>query len=113
MGDDRVRRLEDEIERLEDELEELRGQLVLAELERWRGRIDDLEIQARLLVMETDDRIAPLLEQVRNRWLDAKERLSSSSGTAGEVVETLRDGVEQALSDLRGAMLAAREVASR
>ena len=113
MNDDRVTRLEDEIARMEDELQRLRGQLALAELDHWRGRIDDLEVQARLLVMEADDRVAPLLEQVRNRWLDAKEKVGGSAGTASEVIDTLRDGLEQAVSDLRGAMLAARSAASR
>ena len=113
MDDDRVTRLEDEISRMEDELQRLRGQLAVAELDHWRGRIDDLEVQARLMVMETDDRVAPLLEQVRNRWLDAKEKLTESAGTATEVIDTLREGLEQAVSDLRGAMLAARAAATR
>ena len=110
---ERVTRLEDEIGRLETELDRLRGQLALAELDHWRGRIDDLEVQARLMVMEADDRVAPLLEQVRNRWLEAKDKVTASASTAGEVIETLRDGMEQAVSDLRGAILAARSAATR
>ena len=110
---ERVTRLEDEIGRLETELDRLRGQLALAELDHWRGRIDDLEVQARLMVMEADDRVAPLIEQVRNRWLEAKDKVTASASTAGEVIETLRDGMEQAVSDLRGAILAARSAATR
>lgn len=110
---DRINRLEGEIERLEDQLKELRNQLANAELDRWRGRLDDLEVQARLGAMEADDKVSPLVEQARNRWLDAKAGLGDAVARAADVSSTLRDGLEQAYSDVRDAIVEARSGAKR
>ena len=43
---DRVDELQEQVDGLQEELASVRRQLAAAELDQWRGRIDDLEVQA-------------------------------------------------------------------
>lgn len=105
MGDkDRIAGLEEQIDELKEQLQDLRRQLVEAEFDQWRGRIDDLEVQARLGTMSVQDRLMPLVEELRNAWLDARERAGESAGTASEVTGRLREGFERAMKELRAAV---------
>ena len=100
--------LESQIQDLETQLAVLRRQLSETELDQWRGRIDDLEVQVHLASLDTRDVLAPMIEDLRNAWLDAREMLSDSATTATDVAGTLRDGLEQAMADIRSAVLEAR-----
>lgn len=102
---DRMAALEDQVEKLEAQLKEVRGELARAELDQWRGRVDSLEVQARLAAMEADDRVAPLMEQLRNRWLDAREEFEKAVSTASAVSESVRNGLEKAIDDLRSGIV--------
>lgn len=113
MADDEIRRLEGRIAELEKEQAALQRQLAQAQIDQWEGRIDDLEVQVHLGSLEVQDRLDPLLETLRNRWLDAKEQVNRSSDTAGDVFATLRSGLEQAMSDIRSAVSDARRVATQ
>lgn len=97
----RIEQLEARVKATEAQLDELRAELAKAELDQWRGRIDDLELQVRLGSMEADDRLAPLMERLRNAWLDARSTVLESTGVASEVTERIRTGLEEAMSDLR------------
>lgn len=109
MGDkDRIEGLEQQVERLQQELADVRRQLASAELDVWRGRIDDLELQARLGSMSVQDRLMPVVEELRNTWLDARARVTEGADTANEVGERLRKGLEQAMEDVRAALNDAR-----
>lgn len=108
-----VQRLEQRISELETEQEALRGQLARAQLDQWEGRIDDLEVQLHLATMDLDDRLAPLVDALRNRWLDAQQQFGASSSTTGDVLDTLRSGLEQAMKDIRTAIKDASSVATR
>lgn len=105
---DRIAGLEAQLQDLETQLGEVRRQLAQAELDQWRGRIDDLEVQAHLGSLEARDQIDPLIENLRNAWLEARSKLSSQTTTASDVVGTLRDGLEQAMGEIREAVAAAR-----
>jgi hypothetical protein len=105
MGtEERVDGLEQQIDELKAQLQDLRRQLVEAEFDQWRGRIDDLEVQARLGTMSVQDRLMPLVEELRNAWLDARERAGESAETASEVTGRLREGFERAMKELRSAV---------
>ena len=110
---ERITKLEAQIERLEARQSELYDQLADARLDQWKGRLEDLEVQARLGAMETNDRVAALMEKARDRWDEARKQLSGATAAATEVVETVRSGFENAIDELRRALLDAKEQASR
>jgi hypothetical protein len=109
---DRIAQLERQINDLDEQIADLRTQLMRAELDQWQGRIDDLEVQIHLGSMAASDRLAPFVEELRNRWLDAQRQLDGASSTASDVAGTLLRGLEQAMKDIRAAVLDARSVAT-
>jgi hypothetical protein len=97
---------------LEEQLTTLRQRLAETELDDWKARIDHLEVQLHLGEMGARDQIGPLVEQLRNRWLDARTQLdrvgdvaggavSNVSGAAGGAVSSVGDSVRGAVDDLR------------
>lgn len=101
--------LEARVAALEEQLHTLRSELVEGQLDDWKARIDQLEVQAHLGQMEARGEIEPLLEQMRNRLLDARQQLDRMGGAAGDAVATVSDGVKSALDDLRKALSDAAE----
>lgn len=108
----RTVKLEGQIEDLQTQLGDLRKQLAEDALDRWRGRIDDLEVQAHLGSLEAQDRLVPLIEDLRKRWDDARKTLVEGTTTAVDVVATLRHGLDQAMAELRSALMSAKSIAS-
>jgi phage shock protein A len=96
--------LEARVHALEAQLDDLRRRLAENELDDWKARIDQLEVQAHLAQMDADDQLQPLLEQMRNRWLDAKAQFDKASSAAGGAVGTVTDGVRSAAKDLGDAL---------
>ena len=96
--------LESRMHALESQLDDLRRRLAETELDDWKARIDQLEVQAHLAQMEADDQLQPLLEQMRNRWLDAKTQFDKAGSAAGDAVSTVTDGVRSAAKDLSEAL---------
>lgn len=107
--DDRINALEGHIKELSAELAETRKQLAEAQLDQWKGRIDELEVQLSLGKLEAEEQMNPVLEQLRNRWLDAQRQIGGATSTAGDVFGSLRSGVESAWDDLRQAVADARK----
>lgn len=103
--EDRVTELEREINELQGHQADLRKQLAQAQLDQWRGRIEDLELQMHLAAMEANDRLATLMSQVRDRWADTRRRYEESITTASSVADTMRTGLDKAIEDLRTALL--------
>jgi len=101
--------LEARVAALEEQLHALRSELVEGQLDDWKARIDQLEVQAHLGQMEARGEIEPLLEQMRNRLLDARQQLDRVGGAAGDAVGSLSDGVKSAVDDLRKALSDAAE----
>jgi hypothetical protein len=108
-----VERLEQRIHELEAQQDALQQQLQKAQLEQWEGRIDDLEVQIHLGTLELGDRLDPLLDALRNRWLDAKQTLNEGASSTGDALDALRAGLDQAMRDVRTAILEARDAATR
>ena len=106
--DARIAALEGHIKELSQELADTRKQLAEAQLDQWKGRIDELEVQLSLGKLEATEQMNPVLEQLRNRWLDAQRQLGGATSTAGDVFGSLRSGVESAWDDLRAAVRDAR-----
>jgi chromosome segregation ATPase len=110
---ERIKKLEAQIKRLETKQSDLYDQLAEARLDQWKGRLEDLEVQARLGAMDTNERVAAVMQKARDRWDEARKQLSGATAVAGDVVETVRGGFETALDDLRRALLDAKKQAKQ
>ena len=102
-----VEELQEQVDSLQKELNQLRRQLAQAELETWRARIDDVEVQVHLASLDAQDQIQPLIDGVRNAWLDAQATLSATTDTASAGGDDIRVGLERTMRDLRQALLGA------
>ena len=111
--EERIERLEAQLERLERKEAELRRQLTEAQLDQWKARIEDLEVQPHLAAMDTSDKVRELLDQSRARWREAKAQLLRPTEIASDVVETIRKGIEDGLDEVRKALVEAKELAKR
>jgi hypothetical protein len=100
--------LQARIEELEDQIRDLHAQVRRADIEQWQGRVDDLEVQVHLGSAELRDRLEPMVEALRNRWLDAREQMDHAGSTTSDTLDVLRGGLEAAVRDLRKAILDAR-----
>lgn len=107
--DARITRLETQIERLETREAELREQLAQAELDQWSARIEDLDLQAHLGAMDTKDRVAALLTQVRHLWAETKHEVDGAASTASDAVGEVRSRIEGLLADVRRGIRDARD----
>lgn len=105
---ERIEELERQIDDLKGQLRDVRHQLAAAELDQWQGRIDDLEVQAHLGSMAVRDRLAPVVDDLRNAWLEARTRLTEGAETTSSVTERLRVGLENAMAEIRSAVQEAR-----
>lgn len=103
--EDRVNQLESQINDIQAYQADLRKQLAQAQLDQWRARIEDLEVQMHLAAMEANDKLTTLMSQLRDRWTDTRRRYEDGVTTASSVKDTLRTGLEKAFEDLRSALL--------
>lgn len=109
---DRIRNLEDELATLRTEQADLLRRQARFEVDVWQGRIDDLEIQVHLGAMEAGDRLQPLMDKLKVTWDDSRGQLAAAGATATSVAETLRDGLESAIADIRTALLESKQKVS-
>ena len=77
------------------------------ELDVWRGRLDELNLQKALGTMEVRDRLTPILERASLTMDHAKQALHDL--TEDEFEEGLTKSVQESLGDLRSEMAAAEE----
>lgn len=112
-AESKIAELEKQLTGLQETHADLRRELVQARVDRWQGRIEDLEVQVHLATMDTDERIDRLTEQLRNTWDRALTQMSDASSTASTVAETVLVGLESAYGDVREALLASRDKVSR
>lgn len=106
---DRIEMLEDKIDRLQKSQAELFKQLGEAQREQWQGRIDELELQARLGTMEANDQVQSLMGQLQKKWDEARSQLDETASTAVGVTGALRSGLESAVHDVRQALIESRK----
>lgn len=102
--DEKFTALEREIADLKAQLTDVRGQLAELELDQWKARIDDLEVQMHLGAMGAMDRLGPLVERLRNSYLDARSSVSGTASAAGDATDRIRKGLESAMGDIRKAV---------
>jgi len=103
--EDRIAKLEAEIGKLRTQQAALRKQLAEAQLDQWQGRVEDLEVQMHLGAMDANDKVTALMARLRDRWTDARRQFEQSITTASSVADTVRSGLENAIGDVRKALL--------
>ncbi len=106
---DRIVQLESQITELRKQQDELYEQLAQAERDRWQGCIDDLEVQLHLGAMDANDRVRELMDALRSAWNDANHELDVRSSTATDVGATLRNGLQNAVRDVRQALVESQQ----
>ena len=111
--DARISKLEAQIKRLVAKEAELRSQLAKAQVDEWCARIEDLELQAHLGTVETQDRICPLMAQVRQIWQDNKRQVEGTASSASDVIDDVRGHIEGLLLDVRRGMADAKPAAKK
>jgi hypothetical protein len=72
-------------------------------LDEWRGRIDELLVQADLGSKDVSEEVRTRATAAENAYLAAKSRLREIPGDAGANIGSLRAGVEKLLDDVRQA----------
>jgi len=103
--EEHITQLEHQLHELQGQQAELRKQLARAQLDQWRGRIEDLEVQMHLGGVEASDKANAQMTKLRDRWADARRQFEESIKTASSVADTVRAGLESAFDDLRTALL--------
>ena len=103
--EERIAKLEAQIEDLRAKLTDLHKQMTKAQIDQWQGRIEDLEVQMHLGAMETTDKLAALMDQLRSKWSDARRQFEDATSTASSVADTVRTGLENAFKEVRKALL--------
>jgi len=82
-------------------------------VDEWRARIDELTVQVDLAKLETRDRATKQLEIAQNACLAAYSKLRDAGHDAVTNADTLREGVQKLLNDIKEAIEAAQAVISR
>ena len=72
-------------------------------LDDWRGRIDELLVQANLASKDVSETVRSQANAAQNALLAAKNQLAKIPKDAGSNLGSLRSGVEKLLDDLRKA----------
>jgi hypothetical protein len=79
-------------------------------VEKWKARIDGIRVQLDLAKLELRDQATRQLELATNANAAAGPKLREAYRDAAATAEALRDGVEQLLEDVKGAMAAVQDV---
>ena len=82
-------------------------------LDQWRTRIDELKVQVDLAKLDTRDRATKQLDLAQNACLAAYSKLRDAGHDAITNADTLREGVQKLLNDVKEAFEAAQAVITR
>ena len=72
-------------------------------LDDWRGRIDELLVQANLASKDVSETVRAQANTAQNALLAAKNQLAKIPKDAGSNIGSLKSGVEKLLDDIRNA----------
>jgi len=82
-------------------------------VDQWKARIDELKVQVDLAKLDTRDLATKQLEIAQNACLAAYSKLRDAGKDAVGNADTLRDGVQKLLQDVKAAFEAAQAVITR
>ena len=78
-------------------------------IDSWRGRLDDLKVQADLGRMDARDRIRGDLERAEGLWTELKGRVEELGDKAASTGGDLADDLKTLVEDLRSALRSAAD----
>lgn len=111
--DERISALESHLDALRTEQADLRGQLREAQVDRWQGRIDDLELQLHLGVLEGSDRVSRATATLQHTWDQARAELLDTSSDASEAAQRVGERLQGAYDDVRASLIEAKNSLTR
>jgi hypothetical protein len=82
-------------------------------LDQWRTRIDELKVQIDLAKLDTRERATKQLDIAQNACLAAYSKLREAGHDAITNADTLREGLQKILNDVKEAFEAAQAVITR
>ncbi len=82
-------------------------------LDQWRGRIDQLKVQADLAKLDAREMATKQLDIAQNACLAAYAKLRDAGRDATANTDSLREGLQKVLEDVKAAFEAAQAVISR
>ena len=82
-------------------------------LDDWRGRIDELLVQANLASKDVSETVRAQANTAQNALLAAKNQLARIPKDAGSNIGSLRSGVEKLIDDIRNAFESAEATIRR
>jgi len=82
-------------------------------VDQWKARIDELKVQVDLAKLDTRERATKQLEIAQNACLAAYSKLRDAGHDAVTNADTLREGVQKLLQDVKAAFEAAQAVITR
>ena len=82
-------------------------------LDQWRSRIDELKVQVDLAKLDSRERATKQLDIAQNACLAAYSKLREAGRDAITNADTLREGVQKLLNDVKEAFEAAQAVITR
>jgi hypothetical protein len=82
-------------------------------LDQWKARIDELKVQVDLAKLDTRERATKQLDIAQNACLAAYSKLRDAGHDAVSNADTLREGVQKLLNDVKEAFEAAQAVITR
>ncbi len=103
--EERIAQLEAQIDKLQAKQAELYKQFAKAQIDQWQGRIEDLELQMHAGAAEANDKLTAVMDQLRSKWADARRQFEVAASTASSVADTVRTGLENAVNEVRKALL--------
>ena len=92
---------EDRLTALEARVAQLEENAVDAELDRFRGRLGDMKVQASLAKMDAQDDVKVVLQRLDGVFSDAKHQLDKLRAESTSAGKSLSESVKSAVSDLR------------
>jgi len=92
---------EDRLAALEARIAQLEDSAVDAELDKFRGRLDDMKVQASLAKMDAQDDVRATLDRLDSVWGEAKHQLDKLRGDSKSAGRSMTDSAKHAVGDLR------------
>ncbi|RII29689.1 MAG: hypothetical protein CXR30_10210 [Geobacter sp.] len=77
---------------------------VEAQLKEWKNMIDRLEARTSMVSSERKSDLMKEIEELRRKKVVVKEKWEDMQKTGGEVLDTLKEGVEKAAAELKQAL---------
>ncbi len=93
--------LSDRLDALEARVDDLSKALMDEKVESLRARIEELEVQMNLGAKDARDQLAPVVDQLRNRFLDLRALVDQAGSAATSAAGDLRGRLEDTASKIR------------